>query len=174
MQLDMQYCRRCGAKFIEHHSHVYTCPNKHVIYANASPAVAAIIVNSKCDILVTRRAAEPKKGMLDLPGGYCDGAETLENALYRELQEELDVTPQQYTKPIYLYSGTDDYEYGNETLPFLSCTFVVKLVEDVIPAAKDDVAEAFFVPVNDIKPESFCYSNIQQALTIYINKILHK
>lgn len=167
----MNYCRRCGSAFVQQNKHVYTCANNHVIYANASPAVAVIIINQQGDVLITKRAQEPKKGLLDLPGGYCDGAETLENALFRELEEELGLLPHQYTAPKYVYSGIDYYDYAQESLPFLSCTFVVYLNEPVTIDPKDDVAEAYFVPLKNVKPEDFCYSNIQNAFITYVKTL---
>ena len=41
------------------------------------------------EVLVAVRARNPGKGLLDLPGGFVDPGESLEVALYRELQEEL-------------------------------------------------------------------------------------
>lgn len=169
--MEMNYCRRCGSVFIKKDNHVFTCKNSHIIYANASPAVAVIIINQQGDILITKRARDPKKGQLDLPGGYCDGPENLENALYRELEEELGLLSHQYTAPKYVYSGIDYYDYSQESLPFLSCTFVVYLKEMVTIEPKDDVAEAYFVPVDSVKPKDFCYSNIQNAFTTYVKSL---
>jgi mutator protein MutT len=54
-------------------------------------AVAAIIRNEKDEILFTVRKHSPAAGMLDLPGGFVDLGETAENALVREIEEELNL-----------------------------------------------------------------------------------
>ena len=39
-------------------------------------------------ILTVRRARDPEKGTLDLPGGFVDPEETVDDAVRRELREE--------------------------------------------------------------------------------------
>lgn len=169
--MEMNYCRRCGAKFTDKNNHIYKCSNNHTIYANSSPAVAIILTNQNGDVVVTKRATEPKKGLLDLPGGYCDGPENLEDAIERELQEELGLAVSQYTKPSYLCSYIDYYDYADECLPFLSTIFTAQLTEEVAIQANDDVEDAYFVPAKDIDANMFCFSNVQKAFNIYLNKL---
>ena len=44
-------------------------------------ATVALILNGRNELLVCRRAKEPAKGTLDLPGGFIDMTETGEEAL---------------------------------------------------------------------------------------------
>ena len=39
-------------------------------------------------LLTVRRARDPEKGTLDLPGGFVDPEETVDDAVRRELREE--------------------------------------------------------------------------------------
>lgn len=50
-------------------------------------AVNAIVLNEN-KVLLVKRAQEPDKGWWDLPGGYLDWDETLEEGTARELREE--------------------------------------------------------------------------------------
>ncbi len=59
-------------------------------YHNCASSVAAIIA-VKNGILLTIRNHAPKKGTLDLPGGFCMYGESLENALEREIKEEINL-----------------------------------------------------------------------------------
>ena len=52
-----------------------------VYYLNPSSAYVAIIIDDKGRLLVERRGCEPAKGMLDLPGGFADMNETVEEGL---------------------------------------------------------------------------------------------
>ncbi len=58
-------------------------------YLNVAAAVAALITDEEGRLLVVVRAEEPRKGMWDLPGGFADPGESAEEALGRELAEEL-------------------------------------------------------------------------------------
>ena len=162
----MNYCRRCGTEFIGQSKHVFTCKNNHIIYANASPVTAAIIINPSNEVLVIKRAIEPGKGTLDLPGGFCDGVETLEDAIRREIAEEAGITTDKYSELSYICSGIDNYDLAGEVLPVCSVIFQVKLVENITPKPDDDAAEAFFVPLKTVQPDELYFPALQKALAI--------
>jgi 8-oxo-dGTP diphosphatase len=50
--------------------------------------VAAVVWNDRHEILLIRRAKEPRKGQWSLPGGKVEFGETLEDGLRREIREE--------------------------------------------------------------------------------------
>lgn len=95
-----RYCPKCGSShFVEASEKSRKCENcGFEFYLNPAAAVAAFILNSKNELLVERRKLEPAKGMLDLPGGFCDMGETVEQAMKREIKEEtaLDVVDMKY------------------------------------------------------------------------------
>ena len=51
-------------------------------------AVDALIINSKREILLTKRNIKPFRGLWVLPGGHVKYGETVEHALKREVKEE--------------------------------------------------------------------------------------
>ena len=61
---------------------------RFIYYFNPSSAVACFIRNSRGELLLVRRAKEPAKGRLDLPGGFVDMHESAEEAAQREVKEE--------------------------------------------------------------------------------------
>jgi ADP-ribose pyrophosphatase YjhB (NUDIX family) len=87
-----KFCPHCGKKSLEAASdkaiHCTECDFHY--YHNAAAAVAAIIEAPR-GIVFLRRARDPGKGLLDLPGGFVDYHESAEVALRRELREELGV-----------------------------------------------------------------------------------
>src|SRR5688572_29812417 len=119
----MNFCRRCGGRLEYKAGPEYMCANGHRIFANASPAVAVILVNDKNELLVLERAIDPGKGRLGAPGGFCDGPEALEEAVARELKEEINLDPEDYTKPEFLFSRPNQYEFGGEVAPALDIIF---------------------------------------------------
>jgi 8-oxo-dGTP diphosphatase len=78
--------------------------------------VAAILFQEK-KILLGKRSGNLKlyPDVWDLIGGHCETGETPEQALIRELREELGVIPTQYTQLAVLYDPEPtihgDYKY---------------------------------------------------------------
>ena len=88
---DFNYCPKCGKKTLQGNPRRIECSAcGFVFYFNAASAVAAIIQKDNT-ILLTTRAREPEKGKLDLPGGFVDHNETAQEALQREIREELNI-----------------------------------------------------------------------------------
>ena len=86
----IRFCPQCGAP-------VRTPPRENylecsrcgfVLFFNAALAVAVVLRDASGRILLTRRAKEPAKGRLDVPGGFADIFEKPEDAACRELAEE--------------------------------------------------------------------------------------
>ncbi len=90
-----RYCPRCGAPDLQHpHDRALHCPQCELTYYhNVAAAVACIVLDDRDHILSVRRAREPAKGTLDLPGGFVDPHESAEAAARRELQEETGIVP---------------------------------------------------------------------------------
>ena len=85
------------------------------MFINPSAAVVAFICNSRGELLVVVRDCEPAKGTLDLPGGFTDIDETVEESVIREIKEETGLT---VTATTYLFSYPNHYLYsGCQWLP---------------------------------------------------------
>ena len=67
-----RYCPKCGSEHFDiHNEKSKQCKDcGFVYYFNPSSASVALILNKQNELLVCRRAKEPAKGTLDLPGGY--------------------------------------------------------------------------------------------------------
>ena len=97
------YCPKCGSSHFEiNNEKSKKCADcGFVYYFNPSAATVALILNEKNELLVCRRAKEPAKGTLDLPGGFIDMNETGEEGVAREVLEE---TGLKVKKAIYQFS----------------------------------------------------------------------
>lgn len=135
------------------------------MYINASAAVAAFIVNESGDLLVSRRGKEPEKGTLDLPGGFVDGNESAEEALHREISEELHAN---VLDANYLFSLPNEYEYSGLTVPTLDMFFACTLEDIAHLQPSDDVEDCFFVPLNELNPELFGLKSIKKAVALFL------
>jgi NAD+ diphosphatase len=157
-----RFCPVCGAAdFVMNNVKSKRCNHcDFVMYVNPSAAVAAFIVNSKGELLVCERANEPAKGMWDLPGGFIDDCETAEQAIAREIQEELGMKVDAGTL---LFTEPNDYTYSGWTLPTLDIFFLFR-VGEVKPVPADDVADCYFVPLNQIDVARFGFLSMQRAV----------
>ncbi len=158
-----RYCPKCGSP----HFRIHNEKSKHcddcgfTYYFNSSAATVAIILNDKKEILVCRRAKDPAKGTLDLPGGFIDLHETGEEGIAREVKEE---TGMEVTECVYLFSLPNLYEYSGFTVHTLDMFFGCKVDDTSKLEAHDDVAECFFLPFDKLKPEDFGLSSIRKGI----------
>ena len=106
-----KYCPKCGSAHFEvHNEKSKQCADcGFVYYFNPSSATVALILNERDELLVCRRAKEPAKGTLDLPGGFIDMTETGEEGVAREVREE---TGMKVAKAEYLFSLPNIYIYS--------------------------------------------------------------
>ena len=163
------YCPKCGARtFVERNEKAKQCTTcGFVYYFNPSSAVACFIRNSKGELLLVRRAKEPAKGTLDLPGGFVDMYESAEDAAHREVKEEtgLDIVGCRY-----LFSIPNLYPYSGFEVHTLDM-FYECLVDDFNNVhAEDDAAEIVILHPEDVNPEDFGLDSIRKAVPIYLGK----
>ena len=58
----------------------------------------AVIINNKNQVLITKRSADKHQGdKWEFPGGKVESTETSQEALYRELKEEIGITVESAT-----------------------------------------------------------------------------
>lgn len=82
------HCSYCGGAFATDASWPRTCAScKAISYKNPLP-VAVLLVPVGAGLLLVRRAIEPRRGSLALPGGYINFGESWQDAAARELFEE--------------------------------------------------------------------------------------
>ena len=84
------------------------------------PVVAAIIYNKNRQILITQRPAKSHLGGLwEFPGGRIENGETPQQALARELKEELDLDVQVGKR---FLRSTYEYDIKTVDISFYFCT----------------------------------------------------
>jgi ADP-ribose pyrophosphatase YjhB (NUDIX family) len=122
-------------------------------------------------MLVVRRAKEPAKGTLDLPGGFVDMGETVEEGMVREIKEEtgLDITNIQY-----LFSSPNVYVYSGMGVHTLDMDYLAR-VHGSVPAIKaaDDAAEALWIPIAQVNPAEFGLTSIRNAVIRFLKEYKH-
>lgn len=160
------YCPKCGAKtFVERNEKAKQCTTcGFVYYFNPSSSVACFIRNPKGELLLVRRAKEPAKGTLDLPGGFIDMHESAEDAVVREVNEEtgLDITNCRY-----LFSLPNIYPYCGFEVHTVDMFFECLAETFDNARAEDDAAEIIVLPSGQLEPADFGLQSIKRAVSLY-------
>lgn len=82
------YCSFCGTPFATHQAWPRLCRNcGNTSYRNPLP-VSVVLLPCDNGLIVVRRAIEPHKGELALPGGFVNYGESWQQAGAREVCEE--------------------------------------------------------------------------------------
>lgn len=164
------YCPACGSKnFIERNEKAKECTScGFVYYFNPSAAVACFIRNKVGELLLVRRAKEPAKGTLDLPGGFVDMHESAEEAARREAKEE---TGLELSGCRYLFSLPNIYPYSGFDVHTVDLFF--ECLTDTFDGARaeDDAAEIIILRSDQLYPDDFGLDSIRKGVAIYTNNI---
>jgi NAD+ diphosphatase len=160
-----QFCPHCGSKDIsDHDQKAMRCRQcGYRYYHNAAAAVAAILETPR-GVLLTRRRIDPNAGRLDLPGGFVDYDESFEQALAREIQEELHLKLEELR---YFGSFSNRYLFG-ETLYFTADVVFVCSVRDLSGLTNnEEIAEVVFFKKTEIPFEQVGFKSTRQALELF-------
>ena len=136
-------------------------------FLNASAATAAFVVNEHRELLVCRRAKDPAKGMLDLPGGFVDPEETLEECLTREMKEEVGGV---VWSSRYLFSLPNRYLYSGLSIPTTDSFFLVELEKMGTLQPSDDVDEIYWISLDKVRPSAFGLQSISKAVARFLQE----
>lgn len=167
-----RFCPKCGSsQFAENNEKSKKCADcGFIYYFNSSAAVVAVIENVEGEILVARRAKDPAKGTLDLPGGFIDMHETAEEAIRREVGEE---TTLRVTSSEYLFSIPNIYVYSGFEVQTVDLFFRC-LVHDFHGLhPHDDVSELQFIAPNKLSPADFGLTSIRQGVEKLLREYQH-
>lgn len=85
--------------------------------------VGAVIINSEDEILLVKRLKDPEKGFWTIPGGSVEFGETIENAIVREVEEEIGVKVR-----IVTLLGITNHIIKEEKRHWVSPAFLTKII----------------------------------------------
>lgn len=164
-----QFCPHCGSEhFVVHDARAKRCSDcGFTYYCNASAATVAVVRNRRGQLLVVRRALDPARGTLDLPGGFVDPDESLEAGCLRELHEEVGLEGRIRR---FLFSLPNRYAFGGHVVPTVDSFFEVEISDETALSAHDDAAEAFWLDPSDIDPAAFGLTSIAEGVRRFTKK----
>ena len=139
-----RYCPQCGRENLavsDEKSFLCNFCN-FKFYLNTAAAGIALIFNKKNELLVTKRSNHPAKDMLDLPGGFAEPGETIEECLIREIKEELNLN---ITSLTYFCSVPNTYCYKTVTYNITDFAFLCSVDDFDTIKADSDISGFYFM-----------------------------
>ncbi|MBD1389148.1 NUDIX domain-containing protein [Neiella sp. HB171785] len=163
------YCPQCGkATFARKHGTCYVCQSCQFEYYHNTAAAVAGLIEWQGKILLTRRAKEPFAGRLDLPGGFIDPAESLEQGLSREIFEELGIHINDWR---YVASGANQYVYKNVRYNTLNSLFVAKLNDQPqLTLQTSEIIETVWADKSHFDPNELAFASLQRLVQAYLQE----
>lgn len=160
-------CPHCkSARITSQNAHRYVCANCKFEYFHNSAAAVAAIIEFENKVLFTVRANSPAKGLLDLPGGFVDHNESLEQALTREVNEELGITIHHWR---YLASAANRYHYKGIDYCTCDCVFYAQL--DSQPKLKlqhQEIVQTRWLSTGQIEKQEIAFDSTRQLIEAYV------
>ena len=167
-----RFCPRCGAQG-SWKGRKFSCSQcTFVRYENPAAAGGVIFCFPQTgEVLMSRRGREPEKGKLDFPGGFVEIDETFEEAMRREMQEELCIDIDLHRLE-YFTSITGHYVYGNRVTPVLDAYFLYRLQEEEYQhiRPRDDVAAILRVRPQEVREKDIAWKRIQVVLSLLLQR----
>ncbi|WBV59057.1 NUDIX domain-containing protein [Chryseobacterium camelliae] len=168
----LKYCPSCGKESLQwDNEKKWSCPECHfTLYNNVAGAVAVII---RCDdeVFLTRRNRDPKKGKLDLAGGFVDPKESAEETCKRELFEELQINID-ISNLKYLTSLPNVYQYKEIDYNTIDLFYEYKVSEKFdINLELSEISEAVWIPLKELNLEDIAFDSQKIFFEKYIQSI---
>jgi mutator protein MutT len=161
-----RYCPACGHPRESFEPlRPFRCTNcMHATFFGPVSAVGAVVTNDQGQVLLLRRANDPGKGMLGMPGGFVDHGETAEVALKREVLEEIGLTVKSFE---YLTSQPNTYVYRGITLPVLDLFYTVEVHHGQIELVDGEITSWIWTELSDHVLDQLAFVSNRAALKFY-------
>ena len=166
---DLKYCPKCGNETLNWDGEKkWSCSNcDYVLFHNVAGAVA-VIIKYQDEILFTRRNQEPKKGKLDLAGGFVDPKESAEETCVRELFEEMKIKVD-IAQLKYLASLPNTYEYKKILYNTIDLFYEYEMSEKVgFELELSEISETIWIKKDQINLEDIAFDSQKLFFETYI------
>lgn len=162
--LPIKYCPRCGeARLRPHAAKAVHCAGCGFKYFHNNAAATGTVIRCGDHVLFVERGRDPAKGLIDVPGGFVDYGETLEQAAIRETHEEVGV---QLKHVEYLASFPNVYRYSDVVYQTCDVYFQVRLPERPTVRAGDDAAACHWLRPADLAPPDLAFDSVRRLVRL--------
>lgn len=168
----LKYCPSCGKESLQwDNEKKWSCPEcSFTLYNNVAGAVAVVI---RCDdeIYLTRRNRDPKKGKLDLAGGFVDPKESAEETCKRELFEELQLNID-LSNLKYLTSLPNVYQYKEIDYNTIDLFYEYRVTEKFeVNLELSEISEAVWTPLKELDLEDIAFDSQKIFFEKYLQSV---
>lgn len=167
----LKYCPNCGRESLHWDGEKkWSCPEcSFTLYNNVAGAVAVVI---RCgdEIYLTRRNRDPKKGKLDLAGGFVDPKESAEETCRRELSEELQLDVD-ISNLKYITSLPNVYQYKEIDYNTIDLFYEYNVAEKFeVNLELSEISEAIWIPLNQLNLDDIAFDSQKRFFEDYLKK----
>lgn len=165
--MEFKFCPKCGGSLSKKSGNLLVCGScGFQFYQNPKLCNAVILEDKLGRILLVKRFMEPKKGFWDLPGGFVDLNETLEESARREIKEELGIDLPEIK---YLSSHHNKYLYDGVNYDTVSAIFMGKF-DGTDFVSDGEISEIKFFTKDQIPWENIAFEAMFLGLKDYLSK----
>lgn len=168
----LKYCPSCGQESLHWDGEKkWSCPQCNFsLYNNVAGAVA-VVIRFEDEIYLTRRNKDPKKGKLDLAGGFVDPRESAETACKRELFEELQLTVD-ISGLKYITSLPNIYQYKEIDYNTIDLFYEYTVSEKFeVNLEISEISEAIWIPLKELNTDDLAFDSQKQFFENYLKHI---
>jgi ADP-ribose pyrophosphatase YjhB (NUDIX family) len=161
-----RYCPRCGqGPSAPPVAPVFTCAAcGFLLHFNPAVSAGVIAEDREGRVLLVRRAKEPARGRLGVPGGFVDFGEAAEDSARREAREETGV---QVLGLAFLGSWPNLYAWRGVVYPVVDLYFTGRVGDGAAASARHEVEEIAWLRVDEIDPDALAFPTTREALARY-------
>lgn len=165
----LKYCPSCGKESPHWDGEKkWSCPNcQFSLYNNVAGAVA-VVIRHEDEIYLTRRNRDPKKGKLDLAGGFVDPKESAEETCRRELFEELKLDVD-ISNLKYLTSLPNVYQYKEIDYNTIDLFYEYSVSEKFeVDLELSEISETVWIPLKTLDLEDLAFDSQKKFFKEYL------
>lgn len=156
--LNIIYCPRCKNE-LQHQGNLAACSQCGFNYYQNPAPCTVIMFYQNGQVLMGKRAIEPRINTWDLPGGFIEVDESAEEGAIREALEETGLEVK-----ITKYLGSAPDIYGETLVPTLIFCFLVEIIGGEM-TPQDDISELKWFDL-DSTPEEVAFPTVKTCLTM--------
>ncbi len=160
------YCPSCGVKDVLLFDGVkkISCKKCSFTFFQNVAVSAGVILEYDGKILLTKRAEEPGKGKLDVPGGFVDPKESVEDAVKREIKEELGIDIETLE---YFGSFPNIYEYKDMVYNVCDLFFLSKISAFPKDFDRAEIEELILLKASEIPTDKVAFESTRKCLSLF-------